>query len=95
MFKKQIDSNETGIKAVIDTLISSLESYPADSPEYAARVDQLTKLYDMKKKHSSNGVSADTLATIAANLVGIVAVLHYEKVNVVTSKALAFIPKLF
>lgn len=40
------------------------------------------------------GLSADTLAIIAANLAGIVLILGYEKVNVVTSKAIGFVSKL-
>jgi hypothetical protein len=38
--------------------------------------------------------SADQVAGIAASLAGIVLVLHFEKLNVMTSKAASFIPKI-
>jgi hypothetical protein len=36
----------------------------------------------------------DTLATIAANLVGIVLVINHERVNVVATKAFGMLTKL-
>lgn len=41
-----------------------------------------------------NRVSKDTMAVIAANLVGIVTIIGYERLNVLTSKALGFVLKL-
>ncbi len=40
------------------------------------------------------GLSMETWAVIAANLAGIVLILGYERVNIVTSKALGFVSKL-
>jgi hypothetical protein len=40
-----------------------------------------------KKKH----FSPDTLLVVAGNLLGIVLILNYEKLNVVTTKALTFV----
>jgi hypothetical protein len=40
-------------------------------------------------------VSPDTVAAIAANVVGILLIIGHERINVVTSKALGFIPKVF
>jgi len=39
-------------------------------------------------------VSADTWATVAANIAGIMVIVGYERVNVVASKALGFVLKL-
>lgn len=39
-------------------------------------------------------ISPDTLALIGANLAGIVVIIGYERMNVITSKALSFVSKL-
>lgn len=39
-------------------------------------------------------VSADTWATIAANLAGILIIVKHEEANVIASKALGFVQKL-
>ncbi len=43
---------------------------------------------DLKKKKQ---FSPDTLLVVAGNLLGIVLILNYEKLNVVTTKALTFV----
>ena len=52
---------------------------------------------EQKQKEVDNirlGLSMDTWAVIGANLAGIVVILGYERVNIVTSKALGFVSKL-
>lgn len=44
--------------------------------------------------HARKRISPDTMAVIAANLLGILLVLKHERLNIVTSKALGFITKL-
>jgi len=39
-------------------------------------------------------VSYDTMVATAANLVGIALIIRHEHVNVITSKAMSFVPKL-
>lgn len=51
---------------------------------------------ELKKKEIEDyrRVKPDTLALIAANIAGIIAIISHERINVVTSKALGFISKL-
>lgn len=92
-------------KPELDIAISDLFADMADnhitksSDEFAAMVDQVVKLYKLKEIDSNvnsnkNHVSKDTLAIIAANLVGIVMIVGHERANVVTSKALTLLMKL-
>jgi hypothetical protein len=74
-----------------------------ETEEYANLVDQLAKLYKMKEIESNCqmkarefdsrkfGMSPDVLATVAANIFGIVAIIAHERVNVITTKALGFV----
>lgn len=48
----------------------------------------------MKESKYLRHVSADALAVVAANLTGIVLIIGYERINVITSKALGFVSKL-
>ena len=70
----------------------SLAVNASHTKEYASTVDQLTKLYALKETPCR--LSPDTLATIAANLLGIALIVGYERANVMTSKATGFIGKL-
>ena len=81
------------LEDIIDNLISEMAGYDANSDEYAACVKQLGALYKIRSENQPDRVKADTLAVIAGNLAGIVLVLHYENLNVVTSKALSFVMK--
>lgn len=92
MFKK--DQTKTALEATIDTLHLDMNSLTASSPEYAACVDQLAKLYAIKDPKSKTGVSPDVAVTTAANLVGIGMIIHYERASVIASKALGFVMKL-
>lgn len=48
----------------------------------------MEKYRDLTKK---TRISPDTLAVVAGNLFGIMLILNHEKMNVITSKALAFV----
>lgn len=79
----------------IDRLFNSMQKMHPASEEYSNTADQLLKLHKRRDEStSSKRVSPDTLAVIAGNLVGIVAILGYEKTGAITSRALGFVMKL-
>lgn len=92
MFKKT-STEPTGLAAAIDNVLREMDGVSADSDEYAKMVLQLDKLYTIKDRNP-NRVSADTWATIGANLAGILLIISHERVNVVTTKAIGFVSKL-
>lgn len=98
MFTKKQSTNSTGVSDAIDELLYEMHQQDKDSDTYNDMVDQLTKLYSLKevdhKVDSPGRVSMDTLALIAANVVGIAMIVVHERENVITSKALPLLMKL-
>jgi hypothetical protein len=93
MFNQE-SSEKTELEKAISELLSEMAGAQGDSPEYAAMVDQLVKLHAMKTEERRPRISPDTLATIAANLGGILIIVGHERAHIVTSKALGFIKRL-
>lgn len=91
MFNRKPET-DPGLQLVITNLLNDMDRRDPDSKEYANCVDQLVKLYSLKPKNER--MSKDALATIAANLFGILLIVGHERANVVTSKALGFVQKL-
>lgn len=91
MFRKP--KHEDRLDDVIDSLILDLQGFSGTDDEYAKMVKQLDMLYKMQANDKPDRVSMDALATITANLAGILMILHFEKVNVMTSKAMSFVMK--
>lgn len=77
----------------IDSVLEELQYHEKDSKEYAQILSQLEKLMKMKDMNHNHHLKPDTVAQIAANLAGIGLILNYEKVGVITSKALGFVIK--
>lgn len=92
MFNRNKKEEDPLLQSVIDDALGSLSIRNPDDEEYAKIVDQLTKLYALKPKPEK--LSKDGMATIAANLFGILLIVGHERANVVTSKALGFVQKL-
>lgn len=91
MFRKQPET--THLDEVIDNVRSQMVQFDAHSEEHITMTKQLDSLYKMKAS-SQNRVSADNLVVAGVNISGILLILHYERLHVVTSKALGFITKL-
>lgn len=86
------DETATVDEAVNDALIQ-LRQYDANSKEYADIVKQIETLHSLLPPKKENKVSKDALIAVAGNLLGIVFILHHERFNVITSKALSFVLK--
>lgn len=92
MFNKTDD--DSMLDSAIRDIFAQMAYQAPDSDEYAKMVSQVSTLYSLKEINKPKRVSPDTLATIAANLAGIMMIIGHERIHVVTSKALNFIPKL-
>lgn len=82
----------TRIEKQIDKLIEELEKTDIyeDQENYEIKLKTIERLYKLKEEKGIK-ISPDTIAIIIGNLVGIILILNYEKINVVTSKALGFV----
>jgi hypothetical protein len=94
MFNLKFDPEPTGIEKAIDALLSELESESAVTEDYAKMVNQLSKLHEMKTKESPRRPSPDALVSAAASIFGILLIVNYERIHVVTTRALGLIPKV-
>lgn len=83
------------LQDVIDEQLSAMAGFDAHSDEYAAAAKALKTLYEAQAlEPKANRISAETWATIGANLAGIIMILTFEKTNVLTSKALSYVKRL-
>lgn len=98
MFDKKPATNKAGVTEAINALLEDMSGHQSDSPEYARISQQLTNLYSLKeidhKVESSRRVSAETLAVVGGNLLGIVMIVGHERAHVLTSKALTLLTKV-
>lgn len=82
------------LEKTIDRVFAELENHEPSSTEYSTIVDQLEKLYKIKSIDKKDPrVNVDSVIAVAGNLIGIVAILGFERAHVVTSKALGFVLK--
>jgi hypothetical protein len=91
MFQKK---NQTPLQALIDDQVIALKEVGLHDEKADAILARIEKLHKMNTAERSNRVSPDTMVSVAANLVGIALIIKHEHVNVITSKALSFVPKL-
>lgn len=89
------NKNLEALEEAIDRLFLALQDQKPGTEDYAQMANQLEQLYKLKEIDSKRRLSPDVMATIGANLAGVILILTYEHGRVVTSKALAFVPKLF
>ena len=87
--RKNVQLDET-----IDAFQFILTDEILDPKERLKVADQLIQLHTIQTANARTKVSADTLATIAANLAGILIIVKHEQANVIASKALGFVAKL-
>jgi len=96
MFKSKTPKPKTGLEEAIDRLHDDLKTVDPDTKQYAKMTKNLTALYKLRADDKSDAwpVSPDTVAIIAANLLGIAIIVGYEQKHVITSKAMTFVQKL-
>lgn len=92
---KKTNPEPSALDEAIDRVLNRMQYLEPETDEYSVLLNRLDKLNAIKisNKDNRNKVSADTLLSVGANILGIVLILGYEKVNVVTSKALGFVVK--
>jgi len=90
--KKPIE--DTRLDLEIISLQTSLSNLRATDDDYDTTLTQLERLFALKQLEKPEKISADTKATIVANLAGIFTIVAYEHSHVITTKALSFIAHL-
>lgn len=86
----------TGTEYAIHNAMLALADLQVGSDEYAKALEHVTKLTKLKapEKEPKKPVSPDAVIAAAANIAGILLILQYEHIHVITSKALGFVAKV-
>lgn len=84
---------QSDLDIVLTKIYTYLKDQPVQSSEYGDVIEHLVKLQKLKESNPSR-LSADAKAGVAANLLGILAVIGYERIHVITTKALGLVSKL-
>lgn len=84
------------IDELMTQLTQHMKTYGPDTPEFLAALSQLERLNDLKGEPPRRRINPDTLVLAGANIVGILIMVGYERMHVVTTKALGFLnqPKI-
>lgn len=91
--RKEVPKYQRMIESEIEHILVSMKVNDPLQNAYDRNVNQVKTLVDLLEKDKPNRLSAETRATIVANLVGILMIIKHERVNVITSKALSFVIK--
>lgn len=89
MFKKDVLSE--AVEAEQLRLFSEASGLDPDSKEFADHIKHIIGIDAVKTKKSR--VSKDAIVGAAASLIGIFAVLYFEKTGAVISKSFSLVPK--
>ena len=81
----------TNLEKEIDSVLKEMSSLKKDSEEYADMLDNLKVLYEARGEKPKSGIGADTIAIVCGNLLGIILILTFEKIDIITSKAIGFV----
>lgn len=77
----------------IDKLHDEILEMDEKDPTLEAKMNRLEKLYEIKSAVDKGKISKDTLVVVGGNLLGILLVLNFEKLGIVTSKAFGLVIK--
>lgn len=88
-------TKKTKIESLLDTEINAaleeLKDLDKNSNEYGQRLERISKLHKLKAEESPKRISPDNALVVAANLVGIIVIIHHERVAMITTKAMSFV----
>lgn len=78
---------------LIQALEKEMELTDPTGEDYPKLLEQYEKLTRLRREGAKSSIDPNTVIVAAGNLLGILAMLNFEKLGVITSKALGFIIK--
>lgn len=99
MFKLTNSKEEdSDLETLITNHIAVMDGIGPETEEYTVQANNLKTLMETRKIEAEIEKpwrpSADTVVSVAGSIIGIVAILTFEKANVITTKSLSFVPKI-
>lgn len=94
--KRNKDENRIALERVIKENLDAIKVEYPGTPEYVQIVNQLTTLVDCHQKlyPASKPIDKSSLIAAGTNILGIGAILTYERFNVIATKSIGFVSKL-
>lgn len=83
--------NDKKLDSEIGHIFDCLKGIDPTTEEYVVAVQNLKTLYEARSKKRAAIVEWETVLAVAGNLIGILAILQFERLNVVSSRALSLI----
>lgn len=93
MLKLKKQKSRSNIEKEINRLIFEAGCEEPDSEKYSKIVDNVERLCKAKSYDAAKTISPDAILTVCGSLLGILLILGYEQIGVVSSKALGFVLK--
>lgn len=78
----------------IDRLKKALMDEEPYDKNYTILLSRIAHLEDMRRQNRRFTLSGDTILVAGVNLLGILLILHHERLHAVSTKALGFVTKL-
>jgi len=85
--------SDTSLDQLIDEVQLTMRDLPVDTEEFKLAIGRLKELHKLKDATRRQKLSPDTCLIVGANLLGILIITQHEKLDVITSKAAAFVMK--
>lgn len=87
----KLDEPKKNIDTEIEHILTKLESLPPESEEYTIAAKNLDTLCAARSYKTNTWLNYEVLIPAAVNILGILLVLNFEKVGIVTTKAMSLV----
>jgi hypothetical protein len=93
-YNKTKNANKKSLQLAIDRLHEEMAKVSPTSDEYAKMAERLDELYKITTyKQGGWSSCTDQIVGVAGSLIGIGAIMSFERANVITTKAMNFVFK--
>lgn len=88
MFMKR---EPTPLEKEIERAVQRLSDWDVATEEYDRLLNTISRLEEIKAEEKPDRLSKETMAVLGTNLLGIILILRYEQLNVITSRAMSLL----
>lgn len=94
MLKDIFKRKPSVLEVEIDRIVARMHDFDETDEEYTQLMAHLDRLVQLRKDDRSSGIDPNTVAVVGGNLLGILIIVSYERVNVITTRALGFVREI-
>lgn len=91
MLKGIFARKPTVLDEEMNRIVARMNEMDVTEEDYTALMAHLDRLVQLRKDDRSSRIDPNTLAVVGGNLLGIIIIVSYERVNVITTRALTMI----